>query len=172
MPSKASAAKLKALQRRVNHLRYQASQLVQAKSLLVQKHALLDALCQTFTSLQASVDAIDTHVFTDRLNELSELEGSLLAQLQQQLYSSNSTQAASRDSGVSTIAPRGDPLAYLKHHLSLSPSPVAATITPAELATLYKEVVLEAGVQLHLMQVGVPALQDECKDRLEQLWQR
>jgi hypothetical protein len=174
MTSQKTLAKYKALQRRYSHLKHQAQQLSTARNQLVQKQALLDALCDTFTVFSASLYADET-LSDSRFYELSQLEGSLLSELGQHSRPTDQQQlvpALLWDVGVDTIAPRGDPLAFFKHFLSLSPLQEASTITAAEIAQSLRDIVLESSVQLHLM--GMEGHRSECaaEQRIREMWQR
>lgn len=109
-----------------------------------------------------------------------------LAMLQQQLATSNegitgqhSTGSTSMldasdvlHPGVATIAPPGDALAYLRHHMFQPPLPQAATVTSGDLARVLRETTLQASVLLHGMQ-GKP--QEACAGivkQMQQLWDR
>lgn len=176
MPSQQTLAKYKALQRRYSHLKHQAKQLSNARNQLIQKQVLLDALCDTFTVVSASLCAYgtDKSLLDSRFDELSQLEGSLLSELGQHSCSPTQLQDWQLlwDIGVDTIAPRRDPLAYFKLHLSLPPLQEASTVTAAEIAQSLRDIVLESSVQLHIMEMEGHEFKCAAEERIREMWQR
>jgi hypothetical protein len=172
MPSRAQATQLKQLQRRVNQLANKEKALIEARQCLIQKQQqLLSALCDSFAAVQASAVGPGSGINSCHgiLEELRLAEGVLLSCLGGG-SSGAGTQQMPRDLGVPSIAPRDDPLAFFNQLFSLPPLPDAGTVTPLELGRGYWRTVLEASVQLHLVQSDVPALQEQGRQRLEQLW--
>jgi len=166
-------AKLQALARRCARLKRQEGQLLHARELLVYRQTLLDSLCGCFvvSQLNQAAQLSDDEVASSKsgLEVLVQLETSLLHELGGPVMEPVRTLPAP-DLGISTVAPRTDPLAYYKQIAALPVLPEAATMTTAELAGLLKDTVLQASVQLHLAQSGAKALRGPSMERMAQLW--
>jgi hypothetical protein len=173
MPSRANATQLKQLQRRVNQLANKEKALIEARQCLIQKQQLLSALCDTFAAVQASAVGPGSGINPCHgiLEELRLAEGVLLSCLGSGSSGADTQQMQSRDLGVTSIAPRDDPLALFKQVLSLPPLPDVGTVTPAELGRRYQRTLFDASIQLHRVQAKVPAVQDHGRQCLELLWQ-
>lgn len=179
MPSRANATQLKQLQRRVNQLANKEKALTEARQSLLQKQQLLAALCDLFAAVHASAVGPGLglplpHPCHSILEELSLAEGVLLSCLgigsKSAVAPASAADAQHRDLGVTTVAPRDDPLALFKQLLSLPPLPEAGLVTPLELGKMYRQTLLQASMQLHLVQSQEPSLQAQGRQRLEQLW--
>lgn len=140
MPSRATATQLKQLQRRVNQLASSEKALIEARQCLIQKQQLLAALCDTFAAVQASAvgPGRGFNPCHSILQELSLAEDVLLSCLGVGGKSAVAPASAAEaqqmhtDLGVTTVAPRDDPLALFKQLLSLPPLwPDGSCLAPA-----------------------------------------
>jgi hypothetical protein len=101
---------------------------------------LLEALCDcfaTFTALRKNELGLEGSRCPADFDELMQHEQELLSQLQRvqdgaELEVLELLGAA--DAGVATIAPRTDPLALLKRHLSLARAENVVSLTPKDVA--------------------------------------
>lgn len=64
---------------------------------------------------------------------------------------SSAAAADSYDLGVHTISPPWDPMAFVRHLLSLPPVPAAETMTSQEIASVMRDTILRVSMELHLL---------------------
>jgi hypothetical protein len=107
----------------------------------------------------------------DRVEQLLQQETSLLSQLTVLPTQPMPEALGVPVFGVTTAAPRTDPLALFKYCLCQD-VPEAGTITAKQLAETLSTIVLECSVHLHQLQrPDAPAAQ-ACTDRMRELWLR
>lgn len=156
MPSRVSIGKRsQLLEERKSELRKTLDGVLKERKLLLLRHHLLQALCESLSLMQVHKMSKGTWNMDDgsaEFEQLLEREVSLLNQLTNSPVSSMRETARVVDVGVPTIAPAGEPMAYFKHVIEQPQLATAATITAADIASIARECTLQIAVQLHLLQ--------------------
>jgi hypothetical protein len=175
MGSRAARTQLKELEKRCARLERQAQQLQEEKQRAAYTEQLLNSICDIFTMMQISSglrgvgtpDDVPKHS-RDEVEQLLQQESSLLSQLTSVPRQPMPETLGVPVLGVSTAAPKTDPLALMKYALCQDVAE-AGTITSQQIAQRLSQTVLECSVQLHLVQrPDIPS--QACIDRLRELW--
>lgn len=158
-----AADQLRALQARQAELRQELTELSASKRALLLRNALLSSWCDALSYIQLvggiqQPDGLVTDAGADRFEQLLAVEVQLLQQLTSKGGSLGSHMSLEQllQPDSSTIAPCTDPMAYLQHFVSQTPTDRNTSMDAAGLAALMQRTVQAVSIKLHQLESVAP----------------
>lgn len=182
MSTIAFKTKVKRLEKRAAMLREAVEDLSSRRDYLSCRESVLNAWCQGLSVLdQLAAVAPSARKAVGpcypQLAMLQQQEQLLMQQLPNSPYetdpsSSQATALDTDEAGVQTIAPLADPLQHFRQLTAQPCGPEAAHMNVVELSQLYRSVVMDMSMQLHLLDNGYASGQEEVMQRIKAGWER
>lgn len=161
---------IRSLEHRLDKLQTTLAPLQTENARLVLCHHLLTAWCEAVGQLRQFIACL-LYNDPDDQDLLLSAEHTLLRELAHSQTVADSLTPLCLGH-ARALAPDSDPMAYFRHHVTMTPLPEALTMTPRDLAQLLAGITLEVSVHLHVLNSQPQEAQKAALQRLEELWDR